>query len=271
MKYKLLALDLDGTLTNSEKKVTEYTKNVLEEVMRCGVKIVLASGRPLLGISAIADYLELDRFGGYILAYNGGQIVECATKQVLFEKLVSSKYAKKICEVARASKVQPLTYYGKQVIAESDTDAFVQKEAYNNSTTIRVVEKLDEFVTWDVPKYMVVGEHKSLLEVQKALNVLFSGVLSIFFSEPYFLEVVPCGIEKATALALLTEHIGLTRESVMAIGDGLNDLPMLRYAGMPIAMANAYAEVKAEARYITLSNDEDGVAKAVEALLLQKK
>ena len=82
------------------------------------------------------------------------------------------------------------------------------------------------------------------------------------------MEVVPCGIEKANALDLLAEHIGLTGESVMAVGDGLNDLPMLRYAGMPVAMANACVEVKNEAQYITLSNDEDGVAKAVETLLM---
>ena len=81
--------------------MTEYTKSVLEKVLGDGVKIVLTSGRPLLGISAISEYLGLDRFGGYILAYNGGQIIDCATKQILFEKLVSSEYAKKICEVAR--------------------------------------------------------------------------------------------------------------------------------------------------------------------------
>ena len=96
----------------------------------------------------------------------------------------------------------------------------------------------------------------------------FNGILNVFLSEPYFMEVTPLGIEKASALQTLLDYLGLTRDDLMAIGDGLNDIPMLKFAGLSIAMENAYEETKQYADDVTLSNDEDGVAAAVEKYIL---
>ena len=97
----------------------------------------------------------------------------------------------------------------------------------------------------------------------------FEGRLSVYRSEPYFMEVTPLGIKKDFALGKLLEHLGHTREELMACGDGLNDIPMLAYAGLSVAMENAYPEVKRIAHVLTRSNDEDGVADAVEKYILQ--
>ena len=220
-------------------------------------------------VKTLADELELSRFGGYILAYNGGQIIDCLSGNVVYESLIPTEYFSEVCGIARGIKCQPLTYFENKVVAESDTDFYVKKEIFNNSATGLKVERLDQFMKVPVPKFMIVGESEQLKRGEREINERFQGKLRAFFSEPYFLEVVPEGIDKAKSLDVLATSMGLTSENVMAIGDGLNDIPMLQYAGLAVAMGNAYPEVKQIADEITLTNDEDGVAKAVEKLILQ--
>ena len=105
MKYKVLVLDLDGTLTNSKKKITDYTKKILLNLQKKGVHIVLASGRPEYGIWPIAKELELEKYGGYILAFNGGKIVECSTKKTIFERTIEYSYVQEIYEQVKDKKV----------------------------------------------------------------------------------------------------------------------------------------------------------------------
>jgi hypothetical protein len=152
-------------------------------------------------------------------------------------------------------------------IAESDTAPYVIKEAYNNNIPITKVPCLEEAVLTEVVKFMVVGEPAQIAAAIPALKERTNGEINIFLSEPYFMEVTAPGIEKASALAYLTEHLNIGREQLCAVGDGLNDLTMLQYAGYAVAMGNAYDEVKKTADYITDTNDSDGAAKFIENLL----
>ena len=115
---------------------------------------------------------------------------------------------------------------------------------------------------------MVVGEPSELVKAKEYLEGRFRGLLNLFFSEPYFMEVTPPGIEKASALGELTKILGISREKLMACGDGLNDIPMLEYAGFSVAMSNAYDETKKVADYIAPSNEDDGVAEAIRLFIL---
>ena len=259
LKMKIIALDLDGTLTDSNKKITPKTKQALNHVAEQGIIIVLASGRPLLGITKLSEELELSKFGGYILAYNGGQIIDCKTGNVVYEKIIPIHLYSRICELAREHQVEPLAYKDGELFAESDKDVYVQKEAFNNSTSITVVDKLEKYIDKEVPKFMVVGDHEKLLALQKQMQSEFGDILNIFFSESYFLEILPEGIEKAKSLDILLDKLGLSSDELLAFGDGLNDIPMLEYAGIAVAMENAYEPVKEVADHITLSNDEDGI------------
>ena len=119
MKYKVLVLDLDGTLTNSKKKITDYTKKILLNLQKKGVHIVLASGRPEYGIWPIARELELEKYGGYILAFNGGKIVECSTKKTIFERTIEYSYVQEIYEQVKDKKVALLTYENDSLITET--------------------------------------------------------------------------------------------------------------------------------------------------------
>ena len=187
MKYKALALDLDGTLTNREKKVPVGNKEAIEKAIDAGVKVILASGRPLFGITPIARELELDKKGGYILAYNGGCIVDCKTGKQMSATIMPQDCIADICSLARANGVYALTYADTQIAAESDSDEYVKKEAICNSTTIKKVDDLRKFVDYPVEKFLVVGEHEKLIPVQKALLDKHEGVINAFFSENYFL------------------------------------------------------------------------------------
>lgn len=266
-EIRLLALDLDGTLTNSDKVITPMTNDAVQKAAQSGVTVVLASGRPVIGIQPLADVLRLDRHGGFILAYNGGQIVDCKARKVVYEKLIPQQYNRQICDIARSLDVAALTYDEVGIVTERPLDRYVYIESYNNAIPIKKVENLGEHVTWSTPKFMVVGEPESLAGALKVIKREFDGRLNAFLSTPYFIEITPLNIEKASALNTLAAILGIARESIMAIGDGFNDIPMLEFAGVSVAMANAYPEAKAVCKYQTASNDEDGVGLAIERFI----
>lgn len=267
---RLLALDLDGTLTNNEKRVSAKNKEYIRRAQDKGIKVILASGRPVIGIKGIANELELWNQGGYILAYNGGHIIDCRTGADLVRHTVPMEYVHDICEVNHKFAVCPLTYNEIGVICENDTDPYVHQEGYNNSIPIVKVDNLEEQITAPVVKFMVVGEPEELMKAYGYLKKKLKGKLNLFFSEPYFMEITPLGIEKASALRRLSEILGTTAGQMMACGDGLNDIPMLKYAGLGVAMANAYEETKKAADYIAPSNEDDGVAEAIQNFILEE-
>lgn len=267
-KYHVLALDLDGTLTDSKKRVGSKSKEMIWKAIDDNVKVVLASGRPMLGIVNVADELQLDCRGGYILAYNGGVIMDYKSKKEVYKCVFPAELIHPVCAIARKYGLNPLSYNDRCIVAETDSDEYVRREAYNNSAEILVVKDLESYLDYPIVKMMVVGKPERIKEALSEFGKRFEGELSVFLSEPYFMEVAPAGIKKDRALDILVKKLGYDSNSVMACGDGLNDIPMIKYAGLGVAMGNAYAEVKEIADCVSLSNEEDGVAYAIEKYLL---
>jgi len=268
MKYKALALDLDGTLIDSQKQLSQINIKAIQKAIEKGTAVILASGRPVIGITHIAEELSLQEIGGYILAYNGGNIIDCKTGKIIYEKLMPKQCIHAICEAAHKNDVIALTYKDSEIVAENDSDKYIIKESLCTNIKVKKVDNLEKFVDYPVAKFLVVGEHQKLLPVQKELLELFPGIIDAFFSESYFLEVVPAGVEKSASLETLLGILNIKREELMACGDGMNDITMLKYAGLSIAMENAYPEVKEYADFITCSNDDNGVAYAIEKFIL---
>ncbi|HJC94545.1 MAG TPA: Cof-type HAD-IIB family hydrolase [Candidatus Phocaeicola excrementigallinarum] len=269
MEYKLLALDLDGTLTNSKKQITPHT---LETLIRAqqekGLKIILASGRPTYGVAPLANALQLDKFGGFILAYNGGEIINWRTHEIMYKNLLDHDVLPYLYECAKKNDFAIVTYENEYVLTEKPDDEYVLKEALLNVMKIKKVDNFLEAVRHPIAKCLIVGEPTHLAILEKEMQEQLKDRMGVFRSEPYFLELVPKGIDKARSLSVLLEELELKREELMAAGDGFNDLSMVRFAGMGVAMANAQDVVKENADFITLSNDEDGVAYAVEKFIL---
>ena len=268
MKYKLLVLDLDGTLTNSKKEITRHTKETLIKAQEAGLKVVLASGRPTYGVAPLANELELQKYEGYILAYNGGEIIDWKTRELMYEKQLDSDLLPYLYRCAKENDFAIVTYENEYVLTEKPDDEYVLKEALLNVMKIKKVDNFLEAVKHPITKCLIVGKPSRLALLEKEMYEKLKDRMGVFRSEPYFLELVPKGIDKAQSLSVLLEEIGMTKNKMIAIGDGFNDLSMIQYAGLGIAMENAQDVVKQAADFITLSNEEDGVAYAVEKFYL---
>ena len=268
MKYKLLVLDVDGTLLNSEKEITKHTRDALLKVQQMGVHIVLASGRPTHGITPLAEMLELNHYGGYILSYNGGQIIDVQKNELLFEKRINPEMLPYLEKKARKNNFALFTYHQDYIITNR-FDKYVKQEAELNNMKLVEVDSLAEVVDFSPCKCMLASDDaEALVGLEGHWKKRLDGVLDVFRSENYFLEVVPCFIDKANTLGVLLEMLSILPEEVVAIGDGVCDFSMLQLAGLGIAMGNAQDSVKVCADVVTASNDEDGVAIAVEQAIL---
>ena len=269
MKYKLLVLDVDGTLLNDEREISKRTLAALLKVQQIGVRIVLASGRPTYGLMPLAKTLELGNYGGFVLSYNGCQIIKAQNGEILFERRINPEMLPYLEKKARKNGFAIFTYHDDTLITDSPDNEYIKNEALLNNLKIIKEDEFSTAIDFAPCKCMLVSDkEKALIGLEQHWEKRLAGTLDAFRSEPYFLEVVPCGVNKANTLGALLEHLGVTREEVIAVGDGVCDVTMLQLAGMGVAMGHSQDSVKVCADYVTASNEEDGVALAVEKLIL---
>lgn len=261
--FRAIALDLDGTLTNHDKVVTPRTRQALLLAESKGAIIILASGRPTYGIVPVAECLELEKRGGYILSYNGGNIVNAKTGEKLFSQFLPDAVIPILYKYAKEKNHALLGYAGNEIITEMPDDQYVKEESRINKMNIRKVDNLLDALEPHPTKLLMTGDPTDMIKAEEELVEILGEKMDIFRSAPFFLELVPKGIDKAQSLLRLLSKINLTPADLMAFGDGYNDLSMLKLAGVGVAMANAAPEVRADADYVTLSNEEDGVAEAL--------
>lgn len=270
MSYKLIVLDLDGTLTNSQKKITPKTKAALMKAQKSGVRVVLASGRPTFGIEPVARELEIDKYGGFVLAFNGARIINWQTKEIIFQQVLPADKIPALYDESRKQKVAILSYNGNDIVTENPDDEFVGEEARINTMPVRGVDNFVAAITEPVTKCLMVAEGSYLAGVEKEVKAKFGKELSIYRSQPFFLEIMAPGIDKAKSLNRLLDHLHMTKNDMIACGDGYNDLSMIELAKLGVAMHNAQPEVKQKADFITLSNDNDGVAYVVNNFVFKR-
>ncbi|MBP5317925.1 MAG: HAD family phosphatase [Paludibacteraceae bacterium] len=262
-RIDLVALDIDGTLANSQKEISPANLAELERIQQAGVKVALVSGRPTYGILNTAHKINLAKYGGYILSFNGAKITQADTQEVLYENALAPAILPALYAAAKELKAEIISYSDGAILTENPTYKYVQREAQINKMPTRQVENLVEATVFHTPKCLLLAEPDHLAKVEKEMQQRFRG-LSIYRSEPYFLEIMPQGIDKAQSLERLLNLIGSSREHLMSCGDGYNDRTMVGYAGIGVAMQNAQDEVKAVASFVSpLTNDQDAVADAI--------
>ncbi len=265
--YSFIALDIDGTLANSQKQISLRNIQTLLKAVENGAHIALVSGRPTFGIEPTAKTLLLDKVGGFILSFNGAKIINYATGEVLYQNVLSPADVYAICKEAKRMEVPAITYSNEALYSTSASSVYVQKEATINQMPIVEVADLAAATTFQTPKCLLVDDPEKLVKVELAMKEKFPN-LSIYRSEPYFLEIMPQGIDKAFSLNILLQHYGCTAKDLIAMGDGFNDLSMIKFAGMGVAVQNAQEVVKQFANYVSpYTNDEDAVAHAVERFI----
>lgn len=255
MRYELIALDIDGTILNSNMTITEETKKVIRLCIENGVKVVLASGRLSQAINAYTGVLDLK---GYQITLNGAVIKEAETGNTLKKFIIPRNDYEDILE--KLSNVN----YSTVVFG---VDAYYKD---CDCEEIRIIEKLSGIDADFVSNFKDVEDPTKILfvindidEINKFRHMIENEKYTVIRTGFNHVEIVRKDIDKGTALKIIADKYNIPREKVLAIGDSENDIGMLKYAGKGIAMGNAYDNVKEISDEITASCDEEGVAKAI--------
>ena len=264
MTEKALVLDIDGTLTNSAKEITPVTKTAIQNLMKRGQKVILASGRPTPGMRRYEEELELQKYGGYLLSFNGARIVDCHSGEIIYQRILPLTILPGLYGFAKKNGCGLITYLGNEVISAFPVDKYVEIEARINGLPVREVSNFLNFVDFDINKCLMTADPEKAEIFEEELREKYGHIASIYRSEPYFIEIMPKDVDKAASLDKMLPSIGIARENTVCCGDGFNDISMIRYAGVGVAMGNAQQPVKDAADYITATNDEDGLVRVIE-------
>ena len=268
MISKALVLDIDGTLTNSQKEITAATKAAIQEIIAAGHKVILASGRPTPGMRRYEKELELEKYGSYLLAYNGAKIVECRSGEIVYQRTLAPMFIPRLYNFARDNGCGLITYLGSEIISAFEPDEYIELEARINGLPVRHVVNFPRYMEYAFNKCLMTAPPEKAEELEKVLQEKFGQQLSVYRSEPFFIEIMPKNVDKASSLEEMLRIIGIKKEDTICCGDGYNDISMIQFAGVGVAMGNAQPEVKEVADYITGTNDEDGLVQVIRKFIL---
>jgi Cof subfamily protein (haloacid dehalogenase superfamily) len=275
---KIIAMDIDGTLYNSEKKITQKTKETLLKYQNEGYILMLASGRPTSGLVHIAHELEMDKHNGLLVCYNGSKVIDASNNEVLFNQALSVEEGKAVLEhMKKFDRVRPMIDKGEYMYVNNVYDNYInykgkpfnviEYESRGGHFKLCEVDDLAEFCDFELNKILTTSDPEYLQEHYKEMAEPFKDTLSCMFTGDFYFEFTANGIDKAKAIDTVLQKMGLSGENMIAFGDGQNDASMLKYSKIAIAMENAVQELKDIADDVTLSNDEDGIAVALEKWL----
>ncbi|AXF77702.1 sugar-phosphatase [Erwinia tracheiphila] len=269
MAIKLIAIDMDGTLLNPQHEVTAGVKEAIRAALDKGVSIVLATGRPFIGVQRYLMELDLEHKGQYCITNNGALVQLAASGDCVAEVTLDYDDYRYFEQLSRDLGVhfQALT---KSLLftANKDISEYTVHESFLTGIPLRfrTVEEMDKSATF--PKVMMIDSPEILNDAIKRIPQDAHDRYTIMKSSPYYLEILHRQVNKGAGVKMLSERLGLVREEVMAIGDQENDLAMLDFAGTGVAMGNGIASVKSVAQFVTKTNQEDGVAYAIERFVL---
>lgn len=269
MTYKMVVMDMDDTLLREDHSISAKNREIIKEAQEAGVKIVLASGRPTFAMRDYAKELELDKYGSYILSYNGAIITDCTTGNAIFEKSLTKEVAHELYDLSKEHNVFIHTYVGDDIITEKNNE-YTEIEKDITGMEIKTVEDFKNAVKGNVIKVLMLEDPAYLKSVEDKLKPSVLEKMNMTISKPFFLEFTDKGIDKSTSLERLINQLGIKKEEVIAIGDSYNDLGMIKFAGMGVCVDNAPADMKEHANYITESNMNDGVAKTIEKFIFNR-
>jgi len=265
-KIQLVAVDLDGTLLNSAKEITDTTAAILRTARQeAGVRIVLATARPPRSVLPYYGLLGLDT---PMINYNGALVYVPETEDVLLHKPIPAKIARGIIRLARSTCPEVLV--SAEVMDRWFTDRV--DGTYTTETGQLfgpdVVAPVHEWEDQSMTKLLLLGQPEWLAQTADAVQTHFPHQVTMVRTEGYLLQIMHATVSKAQALRTVAAEMHVKRREVMAIGDNANDVGMLQWAGIAVAMANAAPEALAVADYVTDHHDADGAAHAIRRIIL---
>ena len=261
--YKMLCLDIDGTLLNSKYKISFKTKEAIKNLYKeKDIRIILVSARMPKGISFLQKELEIEES---IICYSGSLVID-KNYSVISNQYIDINKVKTIVEEAKKYDLHISLYKDDKWLIEKN-DNWAQIEADITNIKPELVQFSNMFSSEGYEKgfnkILLIGDENKVSDVYKILNIKFEEDLNIYPSKPTYLEIMNKNVSKTSAIKQLLEVYKIDKSEVIAIGDNFNDIDMLKFAGLGIAMGNAPNEVKEISNHITLSNDEDGIAEII--------
>lgn len=266
--YKMIAIDMDGTLLRDDKTISDETLRAIKLAKLKGVKVVLATGRPADGINQYLSKLDLTKEDDYVITFNGSLIQNCASKAVIFSEVLNINDFNYLHSLAKALNIDMHAFTKEHGLITPKMNPFTKFEATANKleATILDFETLPEKT--NLIKFMMVGEEIDIDRVHKILPKEVLEKYTVVKSGPIFLEFLNKQCNKGEAVKRLAHHLNISLNDVICIGDAGNDYHMIKYAGLGVAMGNAYDEVKEVADYVTKTNENHGVAHVINKFIL---
>lgn len=264
MNIQLIAIDLDGTLVLPDRTVSPKVKETIARAQEKGVRVVLCTGRPLPGVLPLLEELNLQKDGDHVITYNGALVQQSSDGKILSHHTLEYDQLLEIEKLCADLNVHSHAVNDTGIYTTNkDISYFSVWESYLTTVPLRYRDIEDIDPSMLISKIMIV-EPKEILDaaIQK-MPAYFGEKYTLLRSEDSFLEVLNKSASKGQALKDLAAHLNIPREAVMAIGDNRNDLDMLEFAGVSVAMGNAVSDVKEISDYVTDSNVYDGVATAI--------
>lgn len=273
MKYKLCVCDMDGTLLNSDGLISIENERALKKLQEIGIDVIIASGRTDLMMKSYIKQLELK---GCIVCCNGALVKKIETDEVVYKKPIDKETVEKVIEHCFKNAINFLVYTRDMIYSNRENQRTKHFENLNASLTqefripINYIEysDIDKLLKKDIFKVLIIEKDD---ERKDSIAIHFSEFteLAIVTSAKGLLDIMALGVSKGSAIKKLSEELKIDLKQVIAFGDNYNDLEMFEAVGFPIAMDNAVEEIKSCSKYITRSNDESGVAYAIDNLILK--
>lgn len=288
--YKMIAVDLDGTMLNTYGEVTENTKRVVKQTIEKGTEVVIASGRSIDSIKSIAEEIGSSK---YMIAGNGAVVYDIKNDKILYEKYVPKSKAIDIIKICEENSIYYCIYTNKSIIADSLRYNVLYyykenlKKEDSKKTNITLVENIQKYVEEmkdeKIMKIFICDNTKSVfnsivkkfsemqdldvLEVSHmSRKIIKQGTVEIPI-EYYYTEISMKNVDKWYAIEFLINKLDIKKEEVMTIGDNTNDKKMIKEAGLGVVMEGSTPVVTELADYITADNNSEGVAKAIEKFI----
>lgn len=263
---KLIAIDVDGTLLNSKHELSQENKNWIKIATQKGAILSLASGRPINGLFDVFKQLEIEPEKHYLMGFNGAVIARAIDHTIFFERTIELELTKSILKHLEQFPVTPILSRKHELIVSNPDGYHVLGEALMNSMELKVVDNLANYIDFQPNKILVSAEPSVIDYYREAIQTPFNNQVDFVKSAPFYLEIIVKNTNKGSSLEYLANTLNIKQEEVMALGDNYNDLNMIEYAGLGVAMGQADVFIKQHAQFISLTNDENGVAHALKQI-----
>lgn len=261
--FKLIALDMDGTLLKGDNTISQETKKAIKLAKEKGIKIVITTGRPIQGVMNYLEELDLINDDEYVITYNGSSIYNTKTLKPIVRSGLTGKDFKDIYKLSKSLGVEFHGFIDECCIAPKE-NKYTDAEIQHNNIDVKIIDIENDINDNDfIIKAMILDEKEKLDQAVKKIPKEYFEKYNALRTVSFIFEFMNKNCSKSNALKALCKHLSISQTEVIAFGDGENDIDMLQFAGFGVAMGNASNYVQSNADYVTLSNEENGIADVI--------